>query len=175
MAGPIEIDVWQGEIAELELDALVVAANESLFMTAGPAASVKRHGGLEIEHAAVDQGPIAPGQAVATTAGTLAATYVIHAVAVGHDLRADAEILRAAIDAALAYAEPLQLRRMAFALIGAERGSFPADEAAEQLVLALTRHGEQRDRPELVVIAAANPVEFRAASDALERQQTRVP
>ena len=45
MAEPIEIDVWQGEIAELEVDALVVAANESLFMTAGAAASVKRHGG----------------------------------------------------------------------------------------------------------------------------------
>ena len=28
MAGPIEIDVWQGELSELEVDALVVPANE---------------------------------------------------------------------------------------------------------------------------------------------------
>ena len=28
MAEPIEIDIWQGEMAELEVDALVVAANE---------------------------------------------------------------------------------------------------------------------------------------------------
>jgi O-acetyl-ADP-ribose deacetylase (regulator of RNase III) len=33
MAIPIEIDVWQGEIAELEVDAILVPANESLFMT----------------------------------------------------------------------------------------------------------------------------------------------
>ena len=51
MAGPIEIDVWQGEIAELEVDALVVPANESLFMTSRAAASVKRHGGDAIERA----------------------------------------------------------------------------------------------------------------------------
>ena len=63
----IEIDVWQGEIAELEVDALVVAANESLFMTAGVAASVKRHGGDEIERDAVDQGP-SPGNAIAPAA-----------------------------------------------------------------------------------------------------------
>ena len=37
MAEPIEIDVWQGDIAELEVDAVVVAASESLFMTAGAA------------------------------------------------------------------------------------------------------------------------------------------
>ena len=42
MTAPIEIDVWQGEIAELEVDALIVGANESLFMTAGVAASVVR-------------------------------------------------------------------------------------------------------------------------------------
>ena len=39
MAEPIEIDVWQGDIAELEVDAVVVAASESLFMTAGAATS----------------------------------------------------------------------------------------------------------------------------------------
>ena len=85
MAEPIEIDVWQGEIAELEVDAVVVAASESLFMTAGAATSVKRHAGDEVERAAVEQGPIAPGTAVATSGGDLPAPYVIHAVAVGHD------------------------------------------------------------------------------------------
>ena len=45
MAEPVEIDVWQGEIAELEVDAVVVAASESLFMTAGAATGVKRRAG----------------------------------------------------------------------------------------------------------------------------------
>ncbi len=130
MAAPTEIDVWQGEIADLEVDALVVAANESLFMTAGAAASVKRHGGDGIERSAVAQGPVHPGEAVATEAGTLAAAYVIHAVGVGHDRIADEERLRAAIRAAFDFAEPLQLRSMAFALIGVEHGVFSVADAA---------------------------------------------
>ena len=41
MAVPIEIDVWQGGVADLEVDAIVVPANESLFMT-GAGGAVKR-------------------------------------------------------------------------------------------------------------------------------------
>jgi O-acetyl-ADP-ribose deacetylase (regulator of RNase III) len=171
MAEPIEIDVWQGEIAELEVDALVVGANESLFMTAGAAASVKRHGGEEIERAAVDQGPIRPGAAVATTGGSLAAPYVIHTVAVGHDRVADP----AAYAAALAFAEPLQLRRIAIALLGVEHGAFAATDAAGLLVDTLLTHAPATPL-ESVVLASAHAAEARALSDALRATSAaRVP
>jgi O-acetyl-ADP-ribose deacetylase (regulator of RNase III) len=173
MAGPIEIDVWQGEIAQLEVDALVVPANESLFMTAGPAASVRRHGGEAIERAAVEQGPIGPGRAIATTAGTLAAAYVIHAVGVGHDRRADREQLASAIRSALDHAEPLQLRRMAFALIGVEHGAFDPADAADVLVDELTRDPDRR-MPESIVIATTNAIETHAAGEAVARRRARV-
>ena len=42
MTLPIEIEIWQGEIAELEVDALVIPANESLFMTA-PVAAIEQN------------------------------------------------------------------------------------------------------------------------------------
>jgi O-acetyl-ADP-ribose deacetylase (regulator of RNase III) len=173
MAGPIEIDVWQGDIAELEVDALVVPATESLFMTTGAAASVRRRGGDTIERAAVDQGPIAPGTAIATDAGTLAAGYVIHAVGVGHDRVADREQLAGAIRAALDFAGPLRLRRIAFALIGVEHGAFVPVEAADVLLdeLAVDGVGELLEG---VVIAAANPVEMQAAGEALARHRARV-
>ena len=174
MAAPIEIDVWQGEIAELEVDALVVPANESLFMTAGAAASVKRHGGEGIERAAVDQGPVEPGRAVATDAGTLAAAYVIHAVGVGHDRVADRERLASAIRAALDFAEPLQLRRIAFALIGTEHGAFLPAEAADILMDELTKSSETRSLPQSVVVATANVGETQAAGEALARRRARV-
>jgi O-acetyl-ADP-ribose deacetylase (regulator of RNase III) len=174
MAGPIEIDVWHGEIAELEVDALVVGASESLFMTAGSAASVRRHGGEAIERAAVDQGPILPGEAIATDAGTLAAAYVIHAVGVSHDRIADRARLSAAIRAALDFAEPLQLRRMAFSLIGAEHGVFTAAEAAEVLMEELTRATRTDQLPDSIVVATANAAETHAAGEALARRQTRV-
>lgn len=172
MAGPIEIDVWQGEIAELEVDALVVGSSESLFMTGGAAASVKRLGGDEIESAAVAQGPIEPGRAVVTTAAHLATPYVIHAVAVGHDRRADAEQLRAAVRSALAYCEPLQLHRLAVAPLGTEYGAFPIEEAAERLVAAIL---EAAAPPlESVVVAVPHAAEARAVADALARHRATV-
>jgi O-acetyl-ADP-ribose deacetylase (regulator of RNase III) len=151
-----------------------VPANESLFMTAGAAASVKRHGGEAIELAAVDQGPIMPGHAVATEAATLAAAYVIHAVGVGHDRIADRERLAAAIRAALGFAESLQLRRMAFALIGTEHGAFATGDAAEILLTELTRWSGTRALPESVVVATANAAETHAAGEALSRRRARV-
>jgi len=164
MAAPIEIDVWQGDIAELEVDALVISANESLFMTAGPSASVRRHGGEEIERAAVDQGPAAIGSVVVTHAGTLAAAFVLHAVAVGHDRVADPARLTAAVDAALSRSEPLQLRRIAVALLGVEFGTFAPDEAAQLLVGALRRATAPL---EWIVIATSNAAETEAVRAAL--------
>jgi O-acetyl-ADP-ribose deacetylase (regulator of RNase III) len=166
MAEPVEIDVWQGEIAELEVDAIVIAATESLFMTAGTAASVKRHGGADIERAAVDQGPIVPGTAVVTSGGELAATYVIHAVAVGHGRIADPDILVAAVNAALAYAGPLQLRRIALAPLGVETGAFSPDEAARIIIPAL-REAAVGTPVESIVLAAAHVPEARALAEVL--------
>jgi O-acetyl-ADP-ribose deacetylase (regulator of RNase III) len=172
MAGPIEIDVWQGEIAELEVDALVVGSSESLFMTAGAAASVKRVGGIAIESAAVAQGPIGAGRAVVTAGGDLAAPYVIHAVAVGHDRRADADRLRAAIQAALAFCEPLRLHRIAVAPLGTEHGAFGVEEAADLLVATVL---EGAAPPlESIVVAVAHASEARAVVAALARHRASV-
>ena len=169
MAGPMEIDVWQGDLAELEVDALVVSAMESLFMTAGPAAAVKRRGGAESERAAVDQGPVAAGSAVVTHAGALAASYVIHVVAVGHDRVADPERLNAALRAALAAAGPLQLRRIAVALVGVESGVFDVQEAAHLLVSALRSTDAAL---EAVVIATTSRAETEAVHAALTSTPT---
>ena len=172
MAGPIEIDVWQGEIAELEVDALVVGSSESLFMTGGAAASVKRIGGIEIESAAVAQGPIEPGRAVVTAGGQLAAPYVIHAVAVGHDRLADADRLRSAVRAALAFCEPLRLHRIAIAPLGTEYGAFRSEVAADLLVAAIL---DAAAPPlESIVVAVAHANEARAVVDALTRHRASV-
>jgi O-acetyl-ADP-ribose deacetylase (regulator of RNase III) len=171
MALPIEIEVWQGEISELEVDALVIPASESLFMTAPVAAAVKRYAGEEVERAAVAQGPVEAGATVVTGGGRLAAPYIVHTVGVGHELRPDVDRLRAGIDAALAAVEHLGLRRIAMAPLGTERGVFPPDEAAEILMGAVAEHvGRDGSTLASVVIAVSRSDEleaFRAAIDAL--------
>ena len=172
MAAPIEIDVWQGDLSELEVDALVVSANETLFMTGGAAASVKRHGGEEIERDAVAQGPVALGSAVVTHAGSLAAGYVIHAVAVGHDRVAEPQRLSSAVRAALALADPLQLRRIATSLIGIESGVFGAEEAA-RLLADVIRSTEGPLESVVVATTHANEAEAVRAALLADRSPTR--
>jgi O-acetyl-ADP-ribose deacetylase len=169
MPDSIEIDVWQGEIAQLEVDALIIPANESLFMTGPVARAVRLRAGETVERAAVDQGPVEPGSAVVTSGGELPAPYVIHAVAVGHDLHADRERLSRAWNAALDLAAHLGLARIAAAPLGTERGVFPAEESAAALVELLeARRRDGRWVPASLVVAVGSPAEGAAFLDALE-------
>jgi O-acetyl-ADP-ribose deacetylase len=174
MTLPIEIEIWQGEIAELEVDAVVIPANESLFMTAPVAASVKRRAGAEVETEAVARAPVPAGSALVTGGGRLAAPYVIHAVGVGHDLQRDPKQLRRALEAALDAAEHLSLRRIAVGPIGVERGVFPAAEAAEILLEAIVDRAERgEETPESVVVAVTHSDELAEYLAALETVTTR--
>lgn len=76
MVGQAKVELYQGDITELEVDAIVNAANDRLRMGRGVAGAIKRKGGQIIEDEAVRQGPIPVGEAVVTTAGTLKAKYV---------------------------------------------------------------------------------------------------
>ena len=65
----VQIEVVEGDITALEVDAIANAANDRLWMGAGVAGAIKRAGGEEIERQAVALGPIALGDAVATGGG----------------------------------------------------------------------------------------------------------
>ena len=174
MTLPIDIEIWQGEIAELEVDAVIIPANESLFMTAPVAAAVKRHAGDGVETEAVAQGPVQAGSAVVTGGGRLAAPYVIHAVGVGHDLQHDPARLRRAVDAALDAVDHLSLRRIAVGPIGVERGVFTSSEAAEILLERIIDRAEGGSgTPESVVVAVTRNEELAEYQAALEGLVTR--
>ena len=90
----LELEIRQGDIAQVEADAIANAANDRLWMGAGVAGALKRAGGDEIEQEAMAIGGIPLGTAVATTAGRIHARWVIHGAVMGQDLRKDAELVR---------------------------------------------------------------------------------
>ncbi|MGB3093303.1 MAG: macro domain-containing protein, partial [Candidatus Zixiibacteriota bacterium] len=92
--GRIEIKLVQGDITEQEIDAVVNAANNHLWMGVGVAGAIKRKGGIEIEREAMSKGPIPVGEAVVTKAGSLKAKYVIHAAVMGQDLTTNGEHIK---------------------------------------------------------------------------------
>ena len=67
------LELWNGDICVLEVDAIVNPANPTLWMSTGVGGALKRAGGDSIEFAAVRQGPLELGGAVVTGPGNLAA------------------------------------------------------------------------------------------------------
>jgi len=124
----------QGDITEAEVDAVVNAANNHLWMGAGVAGAIKRKGGEKIETEAVKKGPIPIGEAVVTGAGKLKAKYVIHAAVMGQDLRTDEKKIRDSTLNSLKRAEELKLESVAFPALGTGVGGFPMDKCGEVMI-----------------------------------------
>lgn len=142
--GEVEVELVEGDITEQEVDAIVNAANNELWMGGGVAGAIKRKGGEEIEREAVSKGPIEVGSAIETGAGRLPAKYVIHAAVMsGRDLKTDAEKIRRATRSALELAEKLGVRSVAFPALGTGVGGFPFDECA-RIMLSETREFAQK-------------------------------
>ena len=131
------IELWNGDICDLEVDAIVNAANASLWMSTGVAGEIKRAGGDAIEFAAVRQTPVPLGEAIVTPAGRLAARMVIHAVSLDRDRRTSAEIIDRAVRSAMARAREQRVTSIAFPAMGTGVGGFPLDEAAQVTVRAV--------------------------------------
>jgi O-acetyl-ADP-ribose deacetylase (regulator of RNase III) len=130
----VELEVVEGDITELEVDAIANAANDRLWMGAGVAGAIKRAAGEEVEREAVAKGPIAVGEAVATGAGRLRARWVIHGAVMGQDLRTNADLVRRTTASCLRVADELGARSLALPAFGTGVGGFPLDECARLMV-----------------------------------------
>ena len=129
-----------GDICEREVEAVVNAANNRLWMGGGVAGAIKRRGGQEIEREAVAQGPIPIGESVVTTGGKLKARHVIHAAVMGSDLTTSEEYIRRATLSALERAKELKLGSVAFPALGTGVGGFPLDQCARIMLEATAEH-----------------------------------
>jgi O-acetyl-ADP-ribose deacetylase len=130
----MELEVVEGNIAELEVDAIGNAANDRLWMGAGVAGAIKSAGGVEIEREAVAKGPIEIGDALATGAGSLRARHVIHGAVMGQDLRTDADTIARTTTRVLEVADEVGARSVALPALGTGVGGFPLGECAAIMV-----------------------------------------
>jgi O-acetyl-ADP-ribose deacetylase len=161
------IELWNGDICDLEVDAIVNAANLSLWMATGVGGAIKRAGGDEIEFAAVRQAPVPLGEAVVTGAGRLAARAVIHAVSLDRDRRTSGPVIDAAARSAMARAREIGATSLAFPALGTGVGGFPLEEAARITVNAV--RDEMAGSPSIqhVVFALRGAAAYQAFQDAL--------
>src|SRR5215467_11679314 len=169
--GSTIFSIERGDITEAEVDAIVNAANAGLSMGTGVAGAMKRKGGTVIEEEAVRQGPIEPGEAVLTVAGNLPATHVIHAAALGPDLKTNPERVAAATRSSLELAERHKISSIAFPALGSGAGGgVPPKQTAEAMVSAIVEHVRKGNTSlQKVVFVLYQDEAFKAFSDALKR------
>lgn len=138
--GDLTIEVLDGDIAALQVDVVVNAANEHLTMAAGLAAELKAAGGQEIEDEAVEKGPIPVGTALVTRAGRLPVRWLIHTAVLDQDLRTDEELVRRSTREALEVADRLGCTTIALPAFGPGAGEFPLAPCARYMAEVLALH-----------------------------------
>ncbi|GIJ48615.1 macro domain-containing protein [Virgisporangium aliadipatigenens] len=138
------IELAQGDITAETTDAIVNAANSSLLGGGGVDGAIHRRGGPEIlaECRALRAGHygrgLPTGKAVATTAGRLAARWVIHTVGPVYSATEDrSPLLRDCYVNSLAVADELGAETVAFPLISSGVYRWPVDDAVRQALTAL--------------------------------------
>ncbi len=148
-----KIEVREGDITKLEVDAIANAANTQLLHGGGVAGAIVRAGGQLIQQESDRKAPIALGEAVETGAGELPARWVIHAATMELGGPTSADIIRRATASTLAKADELGATSLGLVAFGTGVGGFPVEEAARIEVEEVRRHTGGSTGLELVVFA----------------------
>jgi len=131
------IQLQQGDITKIKVDAIVNAANTSLMGGGGVDGAIHRAGGPAIldgcRTIVARQGGCKVGEAVITTGGNLPATFVIHTVGPvwNGGGNGEAEKLANCYTNSLEIAVEIGIKTIAFPNISTGIYRFPKDKAAE--------------------------------------------
>lgn len=134
------LELREGDITDLDTDAIVNAANQHLQLGSGVAGAIRTKGGPSIQRECDDIGHCPVGGAVITGGGNLKARHVIHAVGpFGRDPNAD-DLLASATRTSLQVAEQNKLRSIGFPAISTGVFGFPIDRCAEIMLSVAIDH-----------------------------------
>ena len=139
--------IQQGDLTEMETDAIVNAANNDLILGGGVAGAIRRKGGDEIQRECSEIGTIPVGFAAITTGGNLKARYVIHAASMQLGGRTTADALRRSTEHSLRIANERELRTVAFPAVGTGIAGFPLEECAKIMLRVAATHLQGHAHP----------------------------
>jgi O-acetyl-ADP-ribose deacetylase (regulator of RNase III) len=163
----MRITLVRGDITRQDVEAVVTAANAGLRGGGGVDGAVHAAAGPQLLAACRPLAPCPAGSAVVTPAFGLAPVrWVIHAVGPVYTGPQDAEVLASAYRSALARAEEVGARSVAFPAISTGVYGYPLEDAARVSVAAL--RGVAGPVEEVRLVAFDEPT-HRSWEDALRR------
>jgi len=130
----------QGDITELETDAIVNAANSQLIMGGGVAGAIRRKGGPRVQEECNKIGGTHVGGAVITTGGNLKAKYIIHAVGPRMGEGNEDEKLKNATLNSLKLMDDNNLHTIAFPAISTGIFGYPIDRCAKIMIATVKKY-----------------------------------
>jgi O-acetyl-ADP-ribose deacetylase (regulator of RNase III) len=167
-----KIILQQGDLTEMDVDAIVNAANNDLQLGGGLAGVIRRKAGESIQRECNQIGSIPVGGAALTSGGKLKARHIIHAASMELGGHTASRALRMATAHSLRIAAEQGLRTLAFPAIGTGIGGFPLSECADIMLREVVEHLKRPTTLETIYFVlfdekalAAFEKEVRAMSD----------
>jgi len=172
--GNSAIKLVKGDITELEVDAIVNAANSRLKMGGGVAGAILRKGGWSIQEECDKIGYCPVGGAVITRAGKLKAKYVIHAVGPRMGEGHEDKKLESATLSALKLAEEHNVESIAFPAISTGIFGFPKDRCAKIMLRTVVNYLKEGSKIKQVIFCLYDDETYRIFSEELKRIQSQL-
>ena len=142
--------IIEGDLLDQEVEAIVNPWNQNiipwwLLIPQGVSGAIKRKAGHQPFRELARLGPIPLGGAVVTSAGRLPFRAIIHVAGINLLWRASTASITNSVLNAMTLAESLQLRSIAFPIIGAGSGGFDPGQAERIMCGTLARQNTPID------------------------------
>ncbi len=165
------LELVEGDITDIKVDAIVNAANTRLILGGGVAGAIARKGGPRIQEECNKIGGCSVGGAVITTGGNLKAKYVIHAVGPRMGEGEEDEKLKNATLNSLKLADRYSLKSIAFPAISTGIFGFPIKRAAKIMLDTTISYLKGKTNIERVVFCLFGKDSFEVFRKQLEKEQ----
>lgn len=156
LTGERILRVKRGDITDEKVDAIVNAANSHLQHGGGVAGAIVRKGGRVIQEESNRIGYLPVGSIAVTTAGSLPARYVIHAVGPVWGEGGENEKLKSAVFNSLRKAQELGLKSMSIPAISSGIFGFPKKRCAEILIETIVEFFKENSDSTIKVVNCCN-------------------
>ena len=164
------LELVEGDITEMETDAVVNAANAQLVLGGGVAGAIRKKGGPEIQEECNKIGGTFVGGAAITTGGNLKAKYVIHAVGPRMGEGNEDEKLKNATLNSLKLADENDLKSISFPAISTGIFGFPIQRCAEIMLRTTKDYIKGRTGLEKVIFCLFGQDSYQVFANQLKQE-----